>query len=94
MWRTVQVARLASNGQDTLQCQAGLAKVRRTPTSAISHIWTPRLAHPHIWTPRLVHPHQLPACLLISALATATMSQIAQVVWFASSFQAARSGHV
>ena len=65
MWLTVQLARLASNGQDTLQCLTALAKVRWTTTSAISHFWTPRL----------VHIQLLPACLLTSALKTATAMQ-------------------
>ena len=70
MWLTVQVARLASNGQDTLQCLAALAKVRWTTTNAISHFWTPRL----------VHIQQLPVCLLTSALKTATAMQAVQEV--------------
>jgi len=68
VWLTVQVARLASNGQDALQCQAALAKVRWTTTCAISHLGTPLLAH----------HHQLPACLLTSALMTATAMKTGQ----------------
>jgi len=70
VWLTVQVARLASNGQDTLQCQAALAKVRWTTTSVISHFWTPQL----------VHIQLLPACLLTSALKIATAMQAVQEV--------------
>ena len=70
MWLTVQVARLASNGQDTLQCLTALAKVRWTTTCAISHFWTSRL----------VHIQQRPACLLTFAVQTATTMQAVQEV--------------
>ena len=70
MWLTVQVARLASNGQDTLQFLTALVKVRWTTTSAISHFLTPRL----------VHIQQLPACLSTSALKDATAMQAVQEV--------------
>ena len=71
---TVQVARLASNGQDTLQCLSALAKVRWTTTSAIAHFWTSQL----------VHTQQRPACLLTSAVKTATaMLAVQEVLIFA-----------
>ena len=70
MLLTVQVVRLASNGQDTLQCLTALAKVRWTTTSAIAHFWTSQL----------VHTQQRPACLLTSAVKTATAMLAVQEV--------------